>query len=463
MKRFSEQFHKKASTIKLSASERAVLREQLMTYMEYHPVTVTNTPKTVAPTVLQDRFYTISLPRRYWQSFAGLSVIALLVVVPTLAERAVPGDVLYPIKVQVNEEIRSSLTSDGYEKIAWETERLERRISEARLLAKEGRLTAEVEAEVIAAVQTHKTTTEAEIASLRVNDTEAAALATLTLTSVLDVQSAALRANDTGSTTAGMSTVLLASVLDEAGASLKNDETTVSYERLMAQLEQETTRGRELLASIRSFATDTEKRDIERRLADVERKIGKASDIASTDTVLATESLRATWRDMQVLITFMTDIDVRNALALEQFVPVVLTPEEEQALAREAYDTAFRYYQVAVVEVPKLPEDGLKEKFVLIMPEVELLLETATTTMVSDSRGARVAAEAALVYTTDMIETVVRVNGPIADLPFTATPVATSSATSTPVIDDATETATSTPTDTAEAVTSEGEEESTDE
>ena len=38
MKRFSEQFHKKASAVKLQAAEKRELRERLVSYMEYHPL-----------------------------------------------------------------------------------------------------------------------------------------------------------------------------------------------------------------------------------------------------------------------------------------------------------------------------------------------------------------------------------------------------------------------------------------
>lgn len=84
-------------------------------------------------------------------------------------------------------------------KVAWETKRLERRISEARLLAKGS--SRRNQAGVIAAVNAHQEAAAGEIATLRSTDADAAALAELTLVSVLDVQSAALRAGDTASTT----------------------------------------------------------------------------------------------------------------------------------------------------------------------------------------------------------------------------------------------------------------------
>ena len=56
---------------------------------------------------------------------------------------------LYLVKVHFNEEIRSTLALSPYEKVAWETKRIERRIAEARLLASEGNLTDELGAGVV--------------------------------------------------------------------------------------------------------------------------------------------------------------------------------------------------------------------------------------------------------------------------------------------------------------------------
>ncbi len=432
MKRFSEQMHKRAMAIRLSTEERALLREQLVSYMEYHPMT--KGAEKIAPSrskggALAETYTFVRIPQHLVRGFALLSVLIIIVGVPSLAERSVPGDVLYPVKVQFNEELRGQFAGTGYEKIAWETERLERRISEARVLAKEGKLTPEIEAGVIAAVNLHKEATEEEIATLRGSDGEAAALAELTLASVLDVQSAALKANDTGSTTRGMSTVAISTVLDEAQASLREGEhDEVSYETLMAQLERETTRGRELLASIEKDATPKERTDIERRLSDVERKVSVGMSLAATDQTAAVESLKATWRDMQTLITFMTDIDVRTTLALETLVPVVLTPEEEQALAREAYAEANNNLAIINERLPQVTDSGVREKVELTLPEVNNLLAKATSSLESDAVAAKVAAVEAREYTRSMLPWI---EGVLPSEVLTATVAGSSTATTT--------------------------------
>lgn len=82
-------------------------------------------------------------------SFAGVrplvSALAVMVIVSGAgvsyaAEQAVPGDTLYPIKVRVNEPIRAAFIVDRNDRLAWESERAERRLEEVVVLAHRGRL-----------------------------------------------------------------------------------------------------------------------------------------------------------------------------------------------------------------------------------------------------------------------------------------------------------------------------------
>lgn len=401
MKRFSEQFKKQADTVSLTGSERDALRARVSAYMEYHPLPAAAVkPARTVTARSGEPFIMFAMPSRFVRGMSAFVVLFFVVGTPLMAERAVPGDLLYPMKVRVNEEVMSSLSSSGYEKVAWETKRLERRIAEARLLAKAGRLTPEAEAAVIAAVGEHQDKTAAEIATLRETDADAAALAQLTFVSVLDVQSEALKMDTTGSTTEGMSTVALALALDEAQSVVAQTTTSdVSYDRIVAQLEQETTRGRELLASIKDSATAQEYTDLERRVGDVERKVAAGTTLYTTDVAAGLESLKQTWRDMQVIITFMTDIDVRSALAIDTMVPVVLTPEEERVLAQNAYLEAEADLLKIAATMPSVTDVGIRDKVALTIPQIEALLLTATTSFDTDIKVAKQAAEEAREYT----------------------------------------------------------------
>jgi hypothetical protein len=331
-------------------------------------------------------FHYVAIPSKYVRSFAGAFVVLVVIGIPALAERTIPGDILYPVKVRVTEEIRSSLNRDSYEKVVWETTRLERRVSEARQLAEAGLLTPEAEAGVLEAMKTHKDAAEAEIATLRTTDAEGATLAQITLATALDIQSAVLKANDTASTTEGMSTVALAKSLDAGREEMKGKggAETLSIERLKAQLEIETTRSYELLKSISALATDQEQKDVARRLADVDRKIEVASGHNADRPEEAQVELRAAWSDVQKLIAFMTDIDVRGSISIESLVPVVLTEVERSVIVRQQYEAATQNLGRITGGLSDIEDEGIVEKITLTLPHIKDLLLTATTTLVSD-------------------------------------------------------------------------------
>ncbi len=405
MKRFSEQFKKQADKTRLSNAERADLRERVMAYMEYHPLPSTmRAPQApVKADALVSQPY-IGLPINwfYVRGFASAFAMLMVVVVPVAAEYTAPGDMLYNVKVNFNEEVRSTLTTNPYEKIEWETKRLERRIAEARLLESEGKLTEAVEAQVAEAVKQHTNTAKAQIATLRLTDQDEAAIAEIAFATALSVQSevinkrvaqsastAALVSNvsDTSTPSRSVLAALIASVSTEATAATA--VSVPSYAKLMARVEQETTAAFELFATVKVQASGSEMENIERRLKDIERKVALANaprpetaptvegdEVAATmmmrtmkvadDTTASTEAvadeqastsdvtvepeterapetvavpegvseaeaieiLRGVMSDLRKLISFMTDIDVRNSVSVEELVPMTPTPEE---------------------------------------------------------------------------------------------------------------------------------------
>ncbi len=75
---------------------------------------------------------------------AGLLIAAILAMgggTAVAAENALPGDLLYPLKLRVNEEVREVLSVKPEAKVAWETRRAERRLEEVEKLVEQGRLT----------------------------------------------------------------------------------------------------------------------------------------------------------------------------------------------------------------------------------------------------------------------------------------------------------------------------------
>jgi len=340
MKRFSEQLHKQSQTVKLKKSEQADLRARVVSYMEYHPLPASmkvakvqgSSIKNAARTqILTDTFGQFMIPYQLLFKIGGVAAAFVLVFVPFMAERTVPGDTLYAVKVQFNEEVRSTLTWGSYEKVEWETTRLNRRIAEARLLADEGLLTTEVEASVAAAVKVHSDNAKREIEVLRASDADGATIATIAFDSSLRVQAQSLNRNDVDGTAAQPGD-LIGNAID---ASLVKDPETQTpdvpaYNKLMARVEMNTTRVRELLNSLDGSVSNQGLVDVTRRIEDIDRTISTAITQAGTsDTELAArEALVDVLVRTQKLIVFMTDLAVREQVAIESVVPVVLTIDE---------------------------------------------------------------------------------------------------------------------------------------
>lgn len=412
MKRFSEQFHTKAQAVKLKASEREELRERVLSYMEYHPL-----PQTAKRTIpkseralFSDPYRTVSF--KGWQiaRYAGVAVCVLALTISYSAEQTVPGDALYAVKVRFNEEVRSTLAFSPYEKITWETERLSRRIAEARELESEGKLTTEVEQEVADAVREHGANARRGIAELKETDSDEATLASLYLATTLDVQAAAFRSEEGNGAASGdltMATMrvadevpaltsLIASAVDEARnqTELPSEDALPAYERLVAHAEIDTTRARELLDTIKPVATAEEIKDIDRRLSDVDRALAAALMRGGEDKDAARPLLVDVLSRSQKLIVFMTNIDVRSALSVESLVPVVYTDAERTTVVQDNLgSTKTKVAQIETALTSATIESAVNEKTTTALMRIAELVAQAEEALVRvDVTTAEVAA-----------------------------------------------------------------------
>jgi len=445
MKRFSEQLHKKSQTVKLKKSEQADLRERIVSYMEYHPLPaamkaaeVSKTKKATRSTIFTDTFAHYAIPYQMLFKFGSVAAVFVLVFIPFMAERSVPGDTLYAVKVQFNEEVRGTLTWGSYEKVEWETTLLNRRISEARLLADEGLLTEEVEAGVAAAVKVHSDNAKREIEVLRASDADEATIAEIAFDSSLSVQAqafgdeAAVPATATGTARAGMM------ISDAIGKSLeKNPQTEIAavpaYSKLMARVEQNTTRVRDLRDSLAGTVSDKDLADVSRRIEDIERAILVAIELSADEPteldarIALTEVVART----QKLIMFMTELDVREQVTIEEVVPVVLTKDEmntDRSNRTTKLTAAITRIEAAI---EKVESPAIEEKLVAVNNQLAASLELQTT--IEDYKAFVVESDESLELAADALllvdqETTKTPEAPAAETTGTSTATTTDSA-----------------------------------
>lgn len=116
--------------ISLSHTEKEAMLSHISAYADFH------TPKQKQREIWIWSF--IQSKSSYAYSALGV----LLVVSSTVygAEKALPGDLLYPFKINVNESLKSALLSNPEAQARWETEKFIRRVEEAEALASEGKL-----------------------------------------------------------------------------------------------------------------------------------------------------------------------------------------------------------------------------------------------------------------------------------------------------------------------------------
>lgn len=325
MKKFAEQLKARAEEIKLRTDERDALRTRLLAYMSYHPMaeeqTFSHRP------ARRRTFLRLFANGRFVSAAVGMTAVFCLVVIPAMAENSLPGDTLYPVKVRFNEELRGALASSPYQKIEWETERLERRVAEAQLLSDAGKLTPVAEAEVADAIKRHSVAAKESIDSIRESNKDDAAIAEITLSSSLEVSAEVLVKRNTSTS----STPTLANAVNEARANVASGNNNPSYDKLMSRIEADTTRAYEYLNSLGNVLSSEEKSDIERRLNDIKNKVEVASGERESDPEDSVKLLSEALAGTSKVISFITNLDVRKNVKIGDLIPAAPTVEEQRA------------------------------------------------------------------------------------------------------------------------------------
>lgn len=132
MENIIKKIKKGAKHTRLSAVEKAEMRNVLVRHIKANPVD----SSVLLARGLPSPFFNIN-------NFRNKKGISILVIggllmggsVSFAAESTVPGDVLYPVKVHVNENLRGAIAVTPKAKADWEVEKAERRLLEVEKLA----------------------------------------------------------------------------------------------------------------------------------------------------------------------------------------------------------------------------------------------------------------------------------------------------------------------------------------
>ncbi|MDP3956150.1 MAG: DUF5667 domain-containing protein [bacterium] len=148
--------------IKLADDARERIRTRLSLYTALKPSVI------AVPLEREIREYS-------WMSFWRLrktqALMASLLLVVTsssaihAAERTLPGDILYPVKVYVNEGVRSLFAVSDESRASLEVSRLSRRLKEAEALAVQGRLSEDTEEKLASSIGSHAQAARSHITS----------------------------------------------------------------------------------------------------------------------------------------------------------------------------------------------------------------------------------------------------------------------------------------------------------
>jgi Domain of unknown function (DUF5667) len=141
---FLKQLQKTKENVRLDQARKDDVRARLVQFMDANPVKKKNS--------FASFFYSFKM--------IPVAVFVLLLVLVLggtsfAAESALPGDFLYPVKVQVNEKIRTAFTVSPEAKTEWASEQAERRLAEAEALAAQNRLDASNQAKLEASFESN--------------------------------------------------------------------------------------------------------------------------------------------------------------------------------------------------------------------------------------------------------------------------------------------------------------------
>lgn len=140
MNKAFKNFIKRLQDIRLSESEKSILRSKISEFISFNPIRG-------EAHIPRERMYISIFEVNHFAKATALVLVFAIVVggsgVSYAASNALPGEALYSIKVNVNEKIEGSLAFSTGTKVAVESKKVERRLEEAQALVQTNMLSTE--------------------------------------------------------------------------------------------------------------------------------------------------------------------------------------------------------------------------------------------------------------------------------------------------------------------------------
>jgi len=315
------------------------MRGDMLSYMKEHPAAVSPVRKSdpIRHSMGIGKHFPLHLLVTHNRMFAGifLAIIAAFSGGTVFAAQgALPGDVLYPIKVNVNEEIRGAFTVNAEAKVAWETTLAERRSHEAAALETEGALDADIAADLSARLATHIDKAESLMAELEAKgNLEAAANAQSRLEALLSVQQR-----------------IFQSLEDDATADTDDDTTDDSATTTPSTDDDDADEDEHVLPITHILNALEHKADVQARVrADYAEKLEEKDEDDRARTLAQTKQVTETkiTTTEKILLTFEEKNGARTEAHAAFDAAVTMKQEADRKLLAKEYGDAFELYHKA--------------------------------------------------------------------------------------------------------------------
>lgn len=151
MEKKIKHFFESLKQIKLSARDGDQLRSRILEFIEKNPA--------------------VESPRPFWAKFRLAPVLMIVFLLAGSgvvwgAEQSLPGDLLFSVKVNLNEKVGTTLAFSQEAKVARQSELAQRRLEEAEKLAIAGKLSEKIKKDLQIRFEKHAQKTEQKIAAL---------------------------------------------------------------------------------------------------------------------------------------------------------------------------------------------------------------------------------------------------------------------------------------------------------